>query len=113
MQTVKNSSIQTSVYRDLPLAPLQESPFNPRKRFQQPAWKSLPNSSTSVEPLEAAAKRYRINTDKIVESVAAETLAKQKKCEQRRTPPREALRSRNKEPQSGKHNRVSERSVRC
>jgi ParB family transcriptional regulator, chromosome partitioning protein len=35
MQTIQNSSIQTSVYRDLPLAQLQESPFNPRKRFQQ------------------------------------------------------------------------------
>lgn len=35
METVQNSSIQTSVYRDLPLSQLQESPFNPRKRFQQ------------------------------------------------------------------------------
>lgn len=44
MQTVQNSCIQTSVYRDLPLAQLQESPFNPRKRFQQISLEELAQS---------------------------------------------------------------------
>ena len=42
---------------------------------------------TAVEPLEAAAKRYRVNADKIGESVAAEFTAKQKKGDQRRASP--------------------------
>ena len=44
MQTVQNSCIQTSVYRDLPLSQLQESPFNPRKRFQQNSLEELAQS---------------------------------------------------------------------
>jgi ParB family chromosome partitioning protein len=44
MQTIQNSSIQTSVYRDLPLSQLQESPFNPRKRFEQSSLEELAQS---------------------------------------------------------------------
>jgi len=42
---------------------------------------------TAVEPLEGAAKRYRVNADKIAESVAAEFTAKQKRSDQRRASP--------------------------
>jgi ParB/RepB/Spo0J family partition protein len=74
MQTVQNSSIQTSVYRDLPLAQLQESPFNPRKRFQQTSLEELAQSIRAqgvlapllvreVEPerfeIVAGSRRYR------------------------------------------------------
>jgi len=38
----------------------------------------------AVEPLEAIAKRYRVNTAKIAESVAAEFSAKQRKQDERR-----------------------------
>lgn len=41
MQTIQNSSIQYSIYRDLPLTQLQESPFNPRKRFEQSSLEEL------------------------------------------------------------------------
>jgi ParB family transcriptional regulator, chromosome partitioning protein len=44
MQTIQNSSIQTSLYRDLPLTQLQESPFNPRKRFEQSSLEELAQS---------------------------------------------------------------------
>jgi ParB family chromosome partitioning protein len=44
MQTIQNSSIQTSTYRDLPLTQLQESPFNPRKRFEQTSLEELAQS---------------------------------------------------------------------
>jgi ParB family transcriptional regulator, chromosome partitioning protein len=44
MQTIQNSSIQNSVYRDLPLSRLQESPFNPRKRFEQSSLEELAQS---------------------------------------------------------------------
>lgn len=47
METVQNSCIQTSVYRDLPLVQLQESPFNPRKRFQQNSLEELAQSIRS------------------------------------------------------------------
>ena len=40
-------------------------------------------SGTAVEPLEAAAKRYRVNTEKIGESVVAEFAAKQRKRDKR------------------------------
>jgi ParB family chromosome partitioning protein len=44
MQAIQNSSIQTSTYRDLPLTQLQESPFNPRKRFEQTSLEELAQS---------------------------------------------------------------------
>jgi len=44
METVQNTSIQNSIYRDLPLSQLQESPFNPRKRFQQTSLEELAQS---------------------------------------------------------------------
>lgn len=44
MQSIQNSSIQNSVYRDLPLSQLQESPFNPRKRFEQSSLEELAQS---------------------------------------------------------------------
>jgi ParB family chromosome partitioning protein len=44
MQTIQNSSIQTSTYRDLPLTQLQESLFNPRKRFEQTSLEELAQS---------------------------------------------------------------------
>jgi ParB family chromosome partitioning protein len=44
MQTIQNSPIQNSIYRDLPLSQLQESPFNPRKRFEQTSLEELAQS---------------------------------------------------------------------
>jgi ParB family chromosome partitioning protein len=44
MQTIQNSSNQNSIYRDLPLSQLQESPFNPRKRFEQTSLEELAQS---------------------------------------------------------------------
>lgn len=47
-------------------------------------------SSTALEPLETAAKRYRVNIEKIAESVTAEFAAKQKKRDQRKAVPTSA-----------------------
>ncbi len=44
MQTIQNSSIQNSIYRDLAVTQLQESPFNPRKRFEQASLEELAQS---------------------------------------------------------------------
>jgi ParB family chromosome partitioning protein len=44
MQTIQNLSIQNSIYRDVPLAQLQESSFNPRKRFEQSSLEELAQS---------------------------------------------------------------------
>lgn len=41
METVQNHSVLTSAYRDLPLAQLQESPTNPRRRYDEAALKDL------------------------------------------------------------------------
>jgi ParB family transcriptional regulator, chromosome partitioning protein len=65
METVQNWCIQTSVYRDLPLTQLQESPFNPRKRFPQSSLEELAQSIRSqavLAPLlvrESKAKRVK------------------------------------------------------
>jgi ParB family transcriptional regulator, chromosome partitioning protein len=44
MQTIQNSFIQSSTYRDLPITQLQESPFNPRKRFAESSLEELAQS---------------------------------------------------------------------
>jgi len=41
METVQDSSVTTSVYRDLPLSQLRESPTNPRRRYDEAALKDL------------------------------------------------------------------------
>lgn len=66
METVQSPSIQTSTYRDLPLSQLQESPFNPRKRFHQASLEELAQSIRSqgvLAPLlvrELEAERFEI-----------------------------------------------------
>lgn len=90
MQTVHNSSIQTSVYRDLPLAQLQESPFNPRKRFQQTSLEELAKSIRAqgvlapllvreVEPerfeIVAGSRRYRASQIAGMEQVPVRVVA--------------------------------------
>ena len=42
MPLIEDSSIHTSAYRDLPLTQLHESPFDPRKRFEQATGKGRP-----------------------------------------------------------------------
>lgn len=44
MKTVQNPSIQSSDYRDLPLAQLVESPTNPRKRYDETSLQELAES---------------------------------------------------------------------
>ena len=66
METVQNTSTQNLSYRDLPLPQLQESPFNPRKRFHQTSLEELAQSIRSqgiLAPLlvrELEAERFEI-----------------------------------------------------
>ncbi|HWB84384.1 MAG TPA: ParB/RepB/Spo0J family partition protein [Bryobacteraceae bacterium] len=66
MELVQNSSVSTSEYRDLPLSELQESPTNPRRRYNETALKELADSFRSqgvLEPLlvrPVAPERYEI-----------------------------------------------------
>lgn len=94
METIQNSGIPSSDYRDLPLAQLFESPATPRKRYDQASLEELAESIRSqgvLAPLlvragvvEAVAKRYRVNVGKIAESVSAEFAARRKKSKGRR-----------------------------
>ncbi len=47
METVQNPSLQTSDYRDLPIAQLVESPANPRKRYDEASLQELAASIRS------------------------------------------------------------------
>ena len=47
MESVQNLSIQTSDYRDLPIAQLVESPANPRKRYDEASLRELADSIRS------------------------------------------------------------------
>jgi ParB family chromosome partitioning protein len=66
MKMQKNSVPNTSEYRNLPLAQLQESPTNPRKRFPEETLKELAASFQSqgiLQPLvvrEMAADKYEV-----------------------------------------------------
>ena len=44
MKSIQNMSIQSSDYRDLPVAQLVESPTNPRKRYNEASLKELAES---------------------------------------------------------------------